>query len=349
VEKNSLWSDIQNQFNLVNYSWNSIISNTEIKNDTVNSLIEEIKNKTYQQPLFIYNQKAVSFVNQIHKQNQQWALNILRLFLQPDAINIHNQPSQIAIAFHVVMSMVTNEDNSTDETRQLNKRTIGLISDTTLKLKDLIKSFENQFEETNKSYLSMISENSDLSKKKIDEHNQKFEQIEKTYEEKVRIAKPAELWNTKMKEYKKRGYIWTGLSFANATIISIFCILFFIHFPEVFTNTNSQSINISAPIKWLILTGIGIGSFIYLLRLCVKLALSSFHMSRDAEEKCALTSFYLSLINEKKLDPEKENELKNIVMNSLFARVDTGLLKGDTSPTLPSSGLNEILRLISGR
>ena len=71
-------------------------------------------------------------------------------------------------------------------------------------------------------------------------------------------------------------------------------------------------------------------------------------MSRDAEEKCALTSFYLSLINDKKMDPDNEKDLKNIVMNALFARVETGLLKGDNSPTIPTAGFSEAVRLVSG-
>ena len=67
------------------------------------------------------------------------------------------------------------------------------------------------------------------------------------------------------------------------------------------------------------------------------------------EEKSALTSFYLSLIANKSLDPEKEIEIRTIIMNSLFARVDTGLLKGDNAPTMPGGGLSDAVKLIGGK
>ncbi len=82
---------------------------------------------------------------------------------------------------------------------------------------------------------------------------------------------------------------------------------------------------------------------VYLIRLFVKLALSAYHLSRDAKERYQLTYVYLSLINEGKIS-EKD---RTIVLQSLFSRADTGLLKGDSSPTLPDGMINQLTKLLS--
>ncbi|GAE48464.1 hypothetical protein JCM21738_5611 [Mesobacillus boroniphilus JCM 21738] len=48
-----------------------------------------------------------------------------------------------------------------------------------------------------------------------------------------------------------------------------------------------------------------------------------------------LTHLYLALINENAITTEE----RSIVLQALFSRADTGLLKGDSSPTIPDSGL----------
>ena len=60
---------------------------------------------------------------------------------------------------------------------------------------------------------------------------------------------------------------------------------------------------------------------------------SSFHLSRDAEEREQLTHFYLAL----KKDTEINEQERQLILQSLFSRADTGLLKDDSSPTMPTS------------
>ena len=62
------------------------------------------------------------------------------------------------------------------------------------------------------------------------------------------------------------------------------------------------------------------------------MAFSSFHLARDAEEREQLTYVYLSLIKDSAVD-EKE---KSLIMQSLFSRAETGLLKGDSGPAMPN-------------
>ena len=88
-----------------------------------------------------------------------------------------------------------------------------------------------------------------------------------------------------------------------------------------------------------VITSVGV----YMLRLFVKMAISAYHLSRDAKERYQLSYFYLSLINDKAI---YEGD-RSIVLQSLFSRVDTGLLKGDSSPAFPIDGmLNQIFKNI---
>ncbi len=59
---------------------------------------------------------------------------------------------------------------------------------------------------------------------------------------------------------------------------------------------------------------------------------------RDAEEREQLTYLYLSLNQNSQLDSSS----RDIVLQALFSRTDTGLLAGDSSPSMP--GLNELIK-----
>jgi hypothetical protein len=65
---------------------------------------------------------------------------------------------------------------------------------------------------------------------------------------------------------------------------------------------------------------------------------SSYHLARDAEERHTLTFFYLALLK----DTEVKDEDRNLILQSLFSRVETGLLKDDSSPTMPSDAISKI-------
>ena len=64
---------------------------------------------------------------------------------------------------------------------------------------------------------------------------------------------------------------------------------------------------------------------------------SNFHLARDAEEREKLTYLYISLLNKGDISAEE----RNIVFQALFSRSDTGLLKEDSSPTMP--GISSII------
>ena len=79
-------------------------------------------------------------------------------------------------------------------------------------------------------------------------------------------------------------------------------------------------------------------AFAFLARTLSRLTFSSFHLMRDAQERTQLTYVYLSLINEDKIDKSS----RDIVLQALFSHTETGLLSGDSAPTMPGLGADAI-------
>jgi hypothetical protein len=348
VNHNPLWKLILTQIINIENLWKTA---EETKNtDDLNNVIISLQTETSSRPYFIHSSKITDYINNVIKMPSDWPQIVLRLFTEPNSYSPYNYDYRICAIYSSIASMIYNYNHECTELKTLNTRTKEVLADVHKQLQQIQKQYQEEEKERDDKFASQYDNNNKSLADMIENHTNTLTTIETTYEEKVRIAKPSELWDVKRKTYSRRGIIWTVICFLVAIGISAIGFVFFKCFPNIFENTDSKEIiNITGSIKWTILTGIGLGALIYMLRLSVKLALSSFHMARDAEEKCALTSFYLSLINDKALDPNNEKELKNIVMNALFARVDTGLLKGDTAPTMPTAGLSETLKLLNGR
>lgn len=69
--------------------------------------------------------------------------------------------------------------------------------------------------------------------------------------------------------------------------------------------------------------------------------MSYYNIARDCEERHALTYFSFPLTNE----TEIASDNRRFVMQSLFSRADTGLLKEDSSSTLPNDIISKIPKM----
>ena len=163
----------------------------------------------------------------------------------------------------------------------------------------------------------------------IEEKQLKMVDLEKTYEEKLKLSKPAEYWKKMSKSYTRSGGIWLGVSTLLAIAIIAGIALLIIFTPNLFEK-NAYWLDLVKDTALLtVITSVAI----YVLRITIKLSLSSFHLSRDAREREQLSYFYLSLMESKGIT-EKERAL---IINSLFSRSDTGLLKGDSAPSMTAN------------
>lgn len=162
--------------------------------------------------------------------------------------------------------------------------------------------------------------------------------LENLYQEKLRLEAPAEYWMELDRQYNRAGWIWFVFSFLFTAAIVVGLVFVLKYLPNLFSE-DSHWIDV---FKNSAIITVIMSIAVYILRLFVKMTVSSFHLSRDAKERNKLTYFYLALI-EKKAVTEKE---RAIILNSLFSRADTGLLKGDSSPTM-SHNVTELVDALS--
>lgn len=186
-----------------------------------------------------------------------------------------------------------------------------------------------------------------LGERKIRNQNRKFNRqvtdwkqaitdLEKTYEEKLKLKKPAEYWSKAARKYGIQGGLWTLGIVALAVVGLVYFREFFIAWlqgKEIAVQLNS--------LQGVILFG-SIGTvYAFLVRVFSRLAFSSFHLMRDAEEREQLTYLYLSLTNESEMDKQS----RDIVLQALFSRSETGLLAHEHGPTMP--GIGDMLKTVS--
>ena len=179
--------------------------------------------------------------------------------------------------------------------------------------------FNEWFDKSKDCFITFDSESKD-----------KIADLEKTYEELLRLKKPAEYWSSRAKTLKEEG--WTAVKWLVFLIVFACITLYLLLWLTPGGMLLSFVKGSAQAIKWSVIYVTFISFLAFGIRALNKIAFSSFHLARDSEEKEQLTYVYLSLIKDNAVD-EKD---KNLIMQSLFSRAETGLLKNDSSPTMPN-------------
>lgn len=204
-------------------------------------------------------------------------------------------------------------------------------------LKNSSKDYENYVAEIDKfktekeELFNIWYGNSQLTFNNFEtESKAKILDLEETYEEKLRLEKPAEYWNKRANLLKKEG--WRAINWLIA-LIAFACVTLYLLLwltPEgmllSFIKGDAQAI------KWSIIYVTFISFLAFGIRALNKVAFSSFHLARDSEEREQLTYVYLSL----KKDSAIEEQDRILILQSLFSRAETGLLKEESGPTMPN-------------
>ena len=165
-------------------------------------------------------------------------------------------------------------------------------------------------------------------------------QLESLYSDKLMLEKPADFWDKRAQKLKGEAKQWLrgllGAIFFGIMLLMI--ILGYISegtLSEIFSSTGTA-------IKWSVGFIILISFLAFAIRTFSKLSFSAYHLARDAEERKQLVYVYLALKQEKGIE---ENE-RILILQSIFSRADSGLLKEDSSPTMPNSA-SLIERMVS--
>ena len=201
------------------------------------------------------------------------------------------------------------------------------------------KEFEQWYKNIEKHTDDFRSEYAKESTKQQDERNEKILNLENTYKEKLRLEPAASYWKTKAEDYKNLGNRWAFiLSGFVAVGLAIFGVLFY-----TWVNAQATAISIDS-LQGVVLFITLLSVYAFAIKALSKLVFSSYHLQRDAEEREQLTYLYLSLTHEK---DDFDTDARSIVLQALFSRADTGLISGDSSPTMP--GVHEIINASSNR
>ncbi len=168
--------------------------------------------------------------------------------------------------------------------------------------------------------------------------NNRIVELETTYQEKLRLAMPAEYWNKRALKLKSEG--WQALKWLIGLIVfacvTLYCLLWLTPGGMLLSFIDDKA----GAIKWSIIYITFISFLAIGIRALSKVMFSAFHLARDAEEREQLTYVYLALIKDSSVDKDD----KHLIMQSLFSRADTGLLKEDSSPTMPGGFVEKIIK-----
>lgn len=182
------------------------------------------------------------------------------------------------------------------------------------------KNFEDWFTDVQNGFDTFFTDSNDSIKNNED-----------LYREKLRLEAPAKYWKDRAELLKKEGskYLNWLIKISVAAAILLFILLMSLgtkYFEEAFNDKIKG-------IKWSIILVTIVSLLAFTIKILSKMTFSSFHLSRDAEEREQLTHFYLALKKDTTIEPEE----RQLILQSLFSRADTGLLKEDSSPTMPTS------------
>lgn len=196
-----------------------------------------------------------------------------------------------------------------EEVKKLDFQIKGKYEETTI----LINKHKNEIDE----FKTKINEWKDNKENQINT-------LEETYKNKLQLEAPETLWESRAEKYrgKSERWIWYLLAFIVGLLASGGFFVISIH--DYLQGTEKEIPFISKSFIYVAL----ISFLIYIIRIIIKIIVSSQHMSMEYEQKAALTRFYQALIQDGK---EVDKEEKLIIFNALFRKTDTGLIKSDNS------------------
>jgi len=233
-----------------------------------------------------------------------------------------------------VSGRVESERRSLEGVRTRFQESIDDLITETQKIKNSYSDWDNRSKlQADRRHLAIKR----LTNKRVSSQNKKADErfaswsdniqnLEETYKDLLRLKKPAEYWNKAAKKYAAQGVIF----FLLLVLVTICGIVWFADFFVAWLLGQNLPFNFSS-IQGIVLYGSIAAIYAYLVRVISRLTFSSFHLMRDANEREQLTYLYLSLSNETEVDQKS----REIVLQALFSRSETGLLAQEHGPTMP--------------
>jgi len=296
---------------------------------------------------FTYDSPITSFLINIHNKNTNYYVGALG-YLFRNSNNFSNSDvltgafmayefkfqdsSSLPKRNRYERSSITQLRNSFEkQVTEVERNTTEISDELTKKVNKQGKEFNQYFikkrGEINKWYKYRLAKEEEDNKYNL----QRVKELENLYSEKLMLEKPADYWSTRAGELNVEAKSWLKklmwcISISVVLLIGILALISTDKVAEIFSNTG-------AAIKWSITFITIISLLAFAIKTFAKLSFSAYHLARDAEERKQLVYVYLALKQNKAVG---DNE-RILVLQSIFSRADSGLLKEDSSPTMPTS------------
>ncbi|WP_163101621.1 DUF6161 domain-containing protein [Peribacillus alkalitolerans] len=336
--------------NYINDSINHQESNIDYSKNQINQAINLLKTNSF--PVVFSSTAVGTFIKGRYESSYLQADAAIHYLLNSltagnlQALNhSHLQYKDYMDGLFLSMSLDHPEIATTIEESELNAlgnirdNFQGIINDVELEYNQFSNNVTNWKEEIISSTEEWKSNTETELSSFLQEKKNKLTELETLYQEKLRLESPATYWKRLSEDYNSKGIMWKWWSICSAVIFSILLTILLFKLPS---GTAKSVLSVTSVRSILIVTVlISVGYF--MVNFFIKLSTSAFHLSKDANERYQLTYVYLSLLKEGAVSIEE----RSIVLQSIFSRADTGLLKGDSSPTLPDGLTTQLFKNVT--
>lgn len=307
-------------------------------------------------PLFLAEAPETTFLIDIYHNYPKAYNGAFQFITTPDGRNISQNISPGILKGYILAYEFRLQDHTEIQQRRDNEKiSLGHIRS---KYEDFLqqaeKDLQSTIKETKENYDQHVKTIDELEEKKeesfdhwfgksinsfkefFDKAQEDAESMKEIFRDGLRFAGPVKYWRKRALEMKKNGAWWIKW-FSGSVLLaasSIFLLLWLVPDSMTLSLFNGDP----AAIKWTLLFITFLSFLAYGVRTFAKLTFSSYHLARDAEEREQLTHIYLAL----KKDSNVEEEDRLVILQALFSRAETGLLKDDAAPTMPATVLEKI-------
>ena len=343
---------------------NDFITNA-IKNESEDTIKQYIENNIRNKLDFDYNREKnlisvypksfllqrecsqEAFTNIYSELGYDMLKQYINLVKSPSNFSSYINDSSKQIVAMKFLLFKTDHHSSTRLKRDYSAKTIyqetsNHINESIAEITKEKEDFINYMNEQKESYNNWFSNTSkEMNDFKLD-HSTELSNLEKTYEEKLKVEEPAKFMLEQANKYKWAFIRWS-IAIVLLSILLIGLLALVIH-PQVNFDDKLITVNIlskETPVYSSIILLAMISLVVYILRIFIKMAVSSKHLMEEYKQKYSLTYFYLSLVNNGNIQDEQS---KNIILTSLFTKADTGLLKNDSSNDLEKTILSQLIK-----
>ena len=304
---------------------------------------------------FVFESDVVDFLLSVHENDSESFNGAVNYFLSGNIGNTGAELKGFIKAYEF-----DNADNSVlFKKKESEKRSFSAIktqlrrSQTQLQeeLEEIFRNEKERFQAffdeiasekntKNTDFESWFGDSKSTVNKLFEDTNKQAEDLVKSFKEQTRLKKPAEYWDERGKQLNREG--WLAIKWLTA-LVGFGCVtLYFLLWLTPEGMLLSFIEGDAAALKWSVVYITFISFLAVGIRSLNKVAFSSFHLARDAQERHQLTHVYLALVAEKDVDIKDED--RQLILQSLFSRSETGLLRQDSSPSMPTNVVEKFIK-----